>query len=145
MRFESSVMIMRPIQEVFTLVADFENDTKWRKGHITSKRTTPLPIGVGTKCREVIRAMGMQKELVLEVTEFEPNKKVAFTSTRFGPMEPRGTFTFEGMQGSTKVTFIGEPKVGGLFNLLVPLMRQYAKGDMTKSLATLKAHLESGR
>lgn len=145
MRFETGVVVNRPVQQVFAFVADFENDTKWRKGHKEAKRTTPLPIGVGTKCREVIRAMGMQKELVLEVTEFEPNKKMAFTATRFGPMEPRGSFAFKEVQGGTQVAFIGEPKVKGLFKLFVPLMSRFAKSDMKKSLATLKAQLESGR
>lgn len=144
MRFEASGVISRPIEQVFAFVADFENDTKWRQGHLESQRISTGPIGVGTKTREVIRSMGMQSPLTLEVTEYEPNKRVAFAGTKWGPMEPKGVFHFLQADGGTKVTFIAEPKITGVFNLFSPLMSQFGKGDMKKSLAKLKAALESG-
>ena len=143
MKFESSVIIDRPISQVFEFVSDPENDTKWRRGHTRAKRLTPLPAVAGTRCDETVKAMGMEKDLTIEFTEVVPNKRIAFRATRFGPMEPHGTFGFEVAAGGTRMTFTAEPKVSGFFRLMTPFMARMGKSDLQQSLAALKAHLES--
>jgi len=46
---ERTVVIDRPIEEVFAFVTDQTNTPRWQAGLVELERTTPGPIGVGTK------------------------------------------------------------------------------------------------
>ena len=58
MRVETSVVINRPIEVVFTYVSNYENSLDWM-AHVVEAETTPKgPVGVGTTFLLVAQLLG---------------------------------------------------------------------------------------
>jgi uncharacterized protein YndB with AHSA1/START domain len=45
--FENTVMIGRPIEEVFAFFSDFENVPKWNYAIVETRKVSEGPVGVG--------------------------------------------------------------------------------------------------
>ena len=140
-RIEVSVVINRPIEEVFAYVTNLENDTQWQSSVLESGLVGEGPLGVGTKTREVRKFMGRRLESVAEVTAYEPNAKIAFKSTS-GPVQYEASYTFEPVDAGTKVTIVGEADTGGFFKLAEGLVVRQFEKEMQTALAALKDILE---
>jgi uncharacterized protein YndB with AHSA1/START domain len=141
-RIETSVVINRPIEEVFSYATNPENDKLWQSGVVESGLVGEGPLGVGAQTREVRKFLGRRLESTAEVTEYEPNVKVAFKSTS-GPVQYEAWYTFESVETGTKLTIVGEGDTGGLFKLAEGLvMRQFEK-EMQGALVALKDILEA--
>jgi len=81
-----SIMINRPIAEVFTFFADAENDPRWRSGVREIKRQGEL--GAGTRYHQRVNGpAGRAITADIEVTAYEPDRHVAFRATA-GPVRP---------------------------------------------------------
>ena len=50
--FENTVTIQRPAEEVFAFLADFENTPMWNYAIEETSKTSPGPVGVGTRYRQ---------------------------------------------------------------------------------------------
>ena len=46
---EVSIVINRPIDEVFALLTDEENNVKWRSGTVEAEKTTPITVSVAIR------------------------------------------------------------------------------------------------
>jgi polyketide cyclase/dehydrase/lipid transport protein len=68
--FESSIVINRPLVEVFAFLSDLENNLKWRTGMIEAKKTSAGPIGVGTTYRMSNNLFGRRVEGEAVVIEY---------------------------------------------------------------------------
>jgi Polyketide cyclase / dehydrase and lipid transport len=68
-KIERSIVIDRPIDEVFSFVREPGNDSAWQTTLIDSARVDDGPIGVGTQVRGRRRFLGMQVEMTKEITE----------------------------------------------------------------------------
>jgi len=66
---EVSIVINRPLEEVFAFLSDLENNLKWRPGQIEAKKTSAGPIGVGTTYRMINNVLGRRIEGEAEVTD----------------------------------------------------------------------------
>ena len=86
---ESSIVINRPIAEVFAFVADFENHPKWEMNFQKVKRLTSTPTGVGTTYQCELKLPGQSATSKFEITEYETNKKIAFEEKRQGQQNPK--------------------------------------------------------
>jgi hypothetical protein len=51
--FENTVMIRRPIEEVFGFLSDFENVPKWNYAIVETHKVSQGPVGVGTIYQQV--------------------------------------------------------------------------------------------
>jgi Polyketide cyclase / dehydrase and lipid transport len=51
--FENTVMIRRPIEEVFGFLTDFENLPKWNYAIVETHKVSQGPVGVGTIYQQV--------------------------------------------------------------------------------------------
>ena len=47
--FEPSILIERPIEETFAVLANLENDVKWHSAFVEVRNTTVGPNGVGAR------------------------------------------------------------------------------------------------
>ena len=45
--FELTIVINRPIEEVFGFLSNLENDIKWRSEWVETRNTSGGPLGVG--------------------------------------------------------------------------------------------------
>lgn len=70
-RFEATVKIDRPIEEVFDFLADGENDPKFSPRVLAIRKTTDGPPGVGTVYASTVKDAGMKTKREFELTEFE--------------------------------------------------------------------------
>ncbi len=103
-RFKKSIIIKRPVADVFEFVENPANDSIWRSGVVESGQNLAGPTGVGTTGRESIRHMGRDLETTWEITEYEPNQKVAYRSTS-GPFEYEGVWLYEAVDEGTRISF----------------------------------------
>lgn len=70
-RFEATVKIDRPIEEVFDFLADGENDPKFSPRVLEIRKTTDEPPGVGTVYASTVKDAGMKTKREFELTEFQ--------------------------------------------------------------------------
>ena len=140
--FDSSVLINRPVEEVFAFVTEPGNSTLWQSGCLESVKTSEGPVGVGTTGREVRRFLGLQIETTGEVTDFEPNKRSSVKTTS-GPAQGQATWTFESAGGGTTFATAIDVDLGGLFKLAGPVLSRMIERQIETDLANLKDLLEA--
>jgi uncharacterized membrane protein len=141
-RAEISTTINRPVDEVFAVLSNVENNPKWSSAALEAETISAGPIGVGTRARFVGKFLGRRIESESEITEFEPNRKLAFQNTS-GPFPFRASMTFEGFEGGTRVKATFEAEPGGFFKLAEPLFVSMGKRQFENDLANLKDLMEA--
>lgn len=128
-KVEKSVLIQKPVEEVFNFVTGEGNYTKWQSGVVEVIDQGPRNT-VGSQYIEVRKFMGQEMRTTLEMTEFKPNTRFE-TKVVKGPVPYVASMTFERVDDGTKVTICvdGEPK--GFFKLAESMVA----GQLEKSLA----------
>lgn len=100
-----TVVINRPIQEVFAYMGNPENNKNWQSHCLGSVITSEGQTGVGTTFTDEVRFLGRRIKQIFEITEYDPNRK--FSTKRIsGLMGVKGTYAFESVEGGTKVSSI---------------------------------------
>jgi uncharacterized protein YndB with AHSA1/START domain len=140
-REQGSVIIRRPVEEVFAWVTDLTHSAEWQAGLLEVRKLTDGPVGVGTRYTFVRQFMGRKVEAANEFVVYEPDQKVQFRIAS-GPMPGQGTYLFEATPDGTKVTSIVELEPGGLSRLAAPLIAASLRREITAGLPVLKAMLE---
>src|SRR5215510_10545358 len=129
MKVQHSVIINRPIEEVFAFVTNLENERAWQPEIESIQFTSEGPMQVGTTFREARRTFGRRYEWHFKVTEFE-SPKIFSIQTLSGTMPYQGSRLFETAPGGTKVTEMGELQTNGLLKLFDPLMARLSRKPM---------------
>jgi uncharacterized protein YndB with AHSA1/START domain len=137
---ERTVVIDRPIEEVFAFVTDQTNTPAWQAGLLDVQRTTPGPIGVGTRHTLVRSFLGRRMEAENEYVSYEPGKLVTFRTTSGPPLV--ASYLFEPAPGGTRLTSRVELHGAGLFGLMEPVIGAGLRREMKAALPALKALLE---
>ena len=136
-----SVVVRRPIEEVFAFVADGEQCPKWRPGVISIERVSGD--GAGARYRQRVQGpMGRAVAADYEVTVFEPNRRLEFQTTT-GPARPHGRYDLDSVAGGTQLTFALDAKLGGLSRLLMGSMVQRMMDAEVHNLDNVKRVLET--
>jgi uncharacterized protein YndB with AHSA1/START domain len=131
-RFGATVVIDRPIEEVFAFLANGENDTKFSARVLEIKQTTDGPPGLGTTYASTVKDGGVKFKREFKLTEFEAPTKIRWSEVSTGPViTPEGGYDLERAgEGQTRLsfynvlephTFIGKLVVG-------PALRSAQKG-----------------
>lgn len=142
-RAELSVVIDRPVEDVFAVMTDPERQPEWSSATQEAKQISPGPTGVGSRARFVAKFLGRRIENESEVTEFEPNRR--FTAeTKSGPFPFRIAMTFTPVGPGTRVDLSIEAEPGGFFKVAEPLFVTLGKRQFENDLATLKDLMEAG-
>jgi uncharacterized membrane protein len=142
MRVENTIVVDRPLEEVFTSIADYESHTNWQNGLRDAKFTSQGLTGVGTTFAFVNEFLGRRLEGEGEITEYEPDAKFAWRS-KMGPLLVDGSWTFEPVAHGTRVIRMVESEAGGLMRLALPIMGFMLRRQGDQDLAKLKAQLEA--
>jgi carbon monoxide dehydrogenase subunit G len=142
MQAKQSVTIGRPVGDVFVFVADGENAIQWRPGVLDVERVSGDG-GVGTIYRQGVKGpMGRRIAADYEITDFEPDRLIAFRATA-GPFRPRGRFEFEQTDGRTRLTLKLEGELTGLRKLLMGRAVWKTMRAEARNLENIKRVLES--
>ena len=68
--FKATVVVDRPIEDVFAFLADGENDPKFSPRVLEMAKTTDGPPAVGTRFASTVKDAGMKTKREFEYTEF---------------------------------------------------------------------------
>ena len=82
-KLQGSVIINRPIDEVWAYMDDIANARKWQPYLVGCKQTPADRIGIGTRQSYVFQYLGRRFENHYVVTAYEPLKRI-YESTRIG-------------------------------------------------------------
>jgi uncharacterized membrane protein len=127
------VVINRPVEEVFSFVADGETAMKWRPGVLDVKHLSGE--GVGAVYRQGVKGPGGRRIAAdYQVTGFDPNRLIAFKAIA-GPVRPSGEYRFEASNGGTQVSFALSAELSGWKKLL---MGRAVQSTMEAEMATLE-------
>ena len=139
---EFSTTIDRPVEDVFAVLSNLEDTPKWSSSALEAKVTSAGPVGVGATARYVDKFLGRRIESEVEITEFEPNRKITMKSTS-GPLSFRGSMALEGIGGGTRIDTTFEAESGGFFSLAEPMFMRMGKRQLEHDLANLKDLMEA--
>jgi uncharacterized protein YndB with AHSA1/START domain len=141
MEAQHSIIIRRPVEEVFRFVTNSENAPQWKSRLVRVERLTSGTVGVGTREKHVGRFLGRTWETVVEIFDYEPDRRVAVRAIG-GPIGI-ATFTFEPMEEGTRLTIsvTGTPRRP--FAWCGPLIAFLARRQMATDFALLKRLLET--
>ncbi len=92
-KIEHTVVINRPIAEIFTFLSKAENMPRWAKYITDAAQTSDGAVDVGTTCYVVSKMMGMQVKQDFTVTECVPDSVYAAKSTS-GPVPMESRYRF---------------------------------------------------
>lgn len=136
------ITIHRPVEDVFAVLSNAENDPKYSSLVVEAHKTSIGPIGVGTTARLVSKMFGRRVENEWKVTEFVPNRTYAWQRTSGGaPLG--GRMTFEEIDGGTRVRATIEAEPEGLLRFAGPLIATMGRRGFEKDLANLKNLMEA--
>jgi uncharacterized membrane protein len=143
-REEHTVVIDRPVEEVFDFATDPNNDSLWQSTTLETEQTSEGAVDVGTTFRNTTKFLGRRIESTSEISENEPPHKQCIKITS-GPIPGSGCYRFESADsGSTRFTQTFEAEVGGFFRLAEPVVGRAIRRQMEADMATLKDLLEAG-
>jgi hypothetical protein len=144
--FELSIMIKRPIEESFAVLANLENDPKWHSAFVETRNTSGGSLGVGARFLVFEGLLGRRDGgTVYEVTEYEPNR-IAAWKTVSGPLHLKFWRTFEHVDGGTRFA-LPFPRIYGWPTLVpwahksAPRCNRFGVGRAGELRETLPNHL----
>jgi uncharacterized protein YndB with AHSA1/START domain len=142
-KFEASVMIDRPVEEVWRFITDLSKLPIWDQEVLEPKQTSAGPLGVGATCEFGAKMGNTTMTILMRVTEFEPNRRCSFEQIT-GPL--KGTTesdSLETIEGKTRFTRTGDLKFSGFYKLLGPFITPGMRRAVVASLGNAKRILES--
>ena len=141
---ESTVIIERPVEEVFGFVLDLTNIPSTDPSVRSVEKTSEGPIEAGSTflMRQEAPPVGKVREATVRYTAVEPDRAIEFEAM-VGPITPAARLTFEQADSGTKVTFRGDPNPVGPLKIISPLISYQGQRMWDKRLAGLKSTLEA--
>jgi Polyketide cyclase / dehydrase and lipid transport len=136
-----SVIIARPVPEVFAFVADHQNLPAWTVGVKDARRLTEGPSATGSRYRVAGRLLGRLIESSYAVTGFEPGRgfEGTMTSPVLGFCE---RYCFDPAGDGTRVSMSATAEPRGLFRPLAPVMAAGIRRQVKADHRRLKTVLE---
>ena len=137
-----SVVIERPVGEVYAYVADGTTGPTWRASVTDVKLVAGAPGAAGARYEQGVKGPGGRIAADYEIVEAIAERMLAFQVVA-GPARPRGRYDFEAADGGTRVTFAleWEPK-GFRERLMSPMVARTMPREVA-ALDELKRVLES--
>lgn len=142
----ASTEVARPAEEACAYVIDPSTMSKWQQGVERGHLDTPAT-RVGSRCTTIRRIGGREREVITEITEYDPPRRWADRGIS-GPIRAIVAVTVKPLAGSSRsrvtieVDFTGH----GIGKLLVPpIVRRQAASEMPENMKRLKQRLEAGR
>jgi uncharacterized protein YndB with AHSA1/START domain len=143
--FEASVVIERPIEEVFEFLANGENDPNFSPRVLEIAKTTEGPTGVGTVYASTVKDAGVKTKREFRITEFEAPTRIRWSEqSRNAVMAPEGGYDLapEG-EGMTRVRIYNVLEGHGFGKLIAPLALRSARKGAPEFGQAIKRAVES--
>ena len=147
--FKISAVLDTPIEDVWAFVSDVTNQDHWVAGMSGSGVVGGGAIGVGSEVMGTSRFPGRDDTVIVEVTEFEPPRRVSWRSTSGGvfPFITQIVLTAQGENTtgfSYDVTTISNSVASALMmGPLRPLMGLISNRMLREEVTDLRAALDA--
>jgi hypothetical protein len=141
MHIAQSVIIDRPLAEVFALAGNPDYDPRWGGLIVESRQISEGSLGRGSQLEQIASLLGARFTTTVEITEYEPLQAVAFRTRE--PVRLAHCRTFEPVPGGTRVAFSVVVDTQGHFKLAGSLLRNIAQRRLEADLEGLKEVLEA--
>ena len=142
MELEASVVINKPPREVFALWSEAERYPEWFDMSLERRKMTEGPMATGSKYHAVDKMPpGRRVESTLEITAYDPNRRIAATLSR--PINASWEATFDEVSEGTGMTFKMVARLSGLQPLVAPLFKGWANRQLQNGLNRFKTAAES--
>jgi len=120
-RLERSIIINKPVDEVFAYASDWEKWSDWFEGVSDFKPTTEIKKGNGARYAYKAKMMRLNINVETEIRDFVENQGWTGLGTKGIPTQTQ--WIFEKLEHSTKFTYVLEYKLP--FPLLSSLFDKY--------------------
>ena len=139
-----SIVVERPIEEVFAFVTDARNDPLWQAaaGLWESRLLPEGPVGVGTQILELWHAMGVKAQATSEVTTYEPCSRYTLHHLCGSCPFAYRTQVFEPLAHSTRWTCTALVRADGAFAPVGARLAAHMREMLRASMAEAKSLLE---
>jgi uncharacterized membrane protein len=138
---QRSVVINRPVDEVFAFFTNPSNELAWRP-HL-KEVASQAPIAVGTRVHQVVKGPGGRGiPADIEITGYEPSARYAFRVVA-GPVRPVGEFRFTGEDRATTVSLSLSADLTGVKKLVMSRAVQRSMDGEMQALDRARAVIES--
>ena len=143
MRVEESIVIYRPLEEVFDYVSEVGHFPQWSAHTLEVRKDTAGPPQQSARFIVAIKSVGRRFETPYERASYEANRR--YTDRAVGGLVPnqRWGYTFEEVLGGTRLRRAVEAEPGGVLKLLEPLQKRAVQRQLRTDLRTLKDLLET--
>lgn len=124
LKYEARRRVRRSPAAVFDVIGThvYENHPRWESEVVEIRRLTDGPVGVGSRAIMVRQEYGRRREAPYEVTEFIPDRTIAFQHLD-GPMTFEIAFVLEPAgPAETDLTVKVRAQPKGAFRLLTPFI-----------------------
>lgn len=140
--FQHSVVVNKPVNEVFAYMANFQNNPKWSPDIAEVTRTsTAQTIGKGKTWRQVIVAGKRRLPYELTVDQYEANRMYHFKGAG-SALDYEVTCRFDPAAGGTKVSIAVSGQVKGFAKLFRGTIERTFREAITSSTENLRKVLE---
>lgn len=137
---ERGVEIHRPIEQVFTFVANFENEPQYNPSRLEYEENVARCDRPGNHPgREKVRLAGTHNRTV---TIYEPPHTLVYQNDG-RPFPVAITFHFASVPGGTRLTASPKIQLGGLFKLGAPLFHLLLPKLVERIVSNIKKVLEA--
>ena len=150
-KFDLTIMIEKPVEEVFRFVAEGENGSLWNSAVKKVRKISDRPVNAGARYSMVRDLPGGSVENTYEVVEYEENKTLSIKIIS-GPTPFLYRYRFAPSGTGTRLQMNAEVDKEGLVDILGTKARiapefvlaGFMKEGVIENLRTLKKLLESG-
>ena len=143
-RFEATVVIDRPIEEVFAFLADGENDPKFSPRVLEIAKTTDGPPGVGTVYASTVKDAGMKTKREFKLTEFASPTRIRWSEQSKNLVTaPEGGYDLAQEGSGTRLTVYNVLDGHGPGKLIAPLALRSARKGADDFAKAIKAAVEA--
>jgi carbon monoxide dehydrogenase subunit G len=143
-KFAATVVIDRPIEEVFDFLADGRNDQKFSPRVLEIAKTTDGPVGVGTVYASTVKDAGMKTKREFELTEFDRPTRIRWKEISKNLITAsEGGYDLEPAGSGTQVTIFNVLEGHGFGKLITGPALRAARKDADGFGQRIKAAVEA--
>jgi uncharacterized membrane protein len=135
-----SVVIDKPLEEVYAFALDPHNIPKWQKS-VLSIQGQDVPVTEGYQFVSTRKFLGREVKIPFEVREVHPQSSFTINS-KDGSIKMQVEASFEQVNGGTKATTHLQAEVGGFFKVAEGAVAKQMKSQLSMDYLVLKDLLE---
>lgn len=137
-----SIIIARPVGEVFDFVADERNEPTYNPRMVRVRKVTPGPVQAGTVwSATILDGRGRATDVEVEITGFDRPRRLE-SVTRTDPVEISGGLTFVAIPSGTRMEWDWRLRAKGAWRLLSPILTLVGRRQEGRIWLGLKRCLE---